>query len=99
MSINFGPAFRVGGSTNIAPCSPVYLDSTNDNQVVAPGDGAVGTPAAFVGFAQEGMRNAPGLAGSDVTIAAIPGDQVRVVTPGNVALAVADSAITRERPA
>src|SRR5580698_6433356 len=83
-----GPSFRAGGT--IAPFRAVTIDTSNDNQVVQATANAIP-----IGIAQEGQKGAPGLAGSDTTIAAVSGDPIEVITAGNVALAEIGAAVTR----
>jgi Uncharacterized conserved protein (DUF2190) len=84
-----GPTFRAGGT--ISPCRAVTLDVSNDNQVVQVSS----TSQFIIGIAQEGQRNAPGVLGSDNTVAANQGDQIDVRTIGRVALVEIGSAVTR----
>lgn len=69
-------SFRAGGT--IAPCRFLAADSSADEQVVQAT--VEGQPA--LGISQEGMKTAPGLTGSDNTVAAVAGDQLRVFGQG-----------------
>jgi hypothetical protein len=83
-----GPAWRAGGT--IAPSTAVKIDVTADNQVVQAGAGD-----KCIGISQEGQKGAPGLIGSDTTIAAQAGDSIQVIGPCRVALAQLSGTVTR----
>lgn len=72
-----GPAFVAGGT--IAPFTVVKL-STTARQVLQTNN----TADAPFGLAQEGQKGPPGVTGSDTVVAALVGDQIQVVGPGNV---------------
>lgn len=83
-----GPSFRAGGT--IVPFRAVTIDTSNDNQVVQATANSI-----VIGIAQEGQKGAPGVAGSDTTVAAASGDQIEVVGAVNVALVEAGGTVTR----
>jgi hypothetical protein len=83
-----GPSFRAGGT--IAPFRAVTMDTSNDNQVVQATANSI-----VIGIAQEGQKGAPGVAGSDTTIAAVNGDPIEVIAAVNVALVEVGSTVTR----
>ena len=86
-----GASFRAGGQIGVGLF--VTPDTSNDFQVVQATANSI-----IYGVAQEGQRYAPGLTGSDNTIAAYTGDQVEVVGIGNVALVQAGGTVTRGDP-
>jgi len=87
-SILSGPAFRAAGT--IAPCRWVKL-STTDRRVAQVSSATADFP---FGLAQEGQKGTPGVTGSDTAVAAEAGDQVHIVTPGNIGMSEAGGTIT-----
>lgn len=83
-----GPSFKAGGT--IPPCRCVKQDTTTADSVVLAEDATV----AVIGVSQEGMKNPPGVVGSDTAVAAESGDQIQVITFG-VALVECGGTITR----
>lgn len=83
-------SFNAGGT--IAPGRIVKLSTAADNTVLQSTAAAADVP---VGVAQRGMRDAPGIAGSDPAIAAIAGDQISVYGPGSIAPVIAGAAFAR----
>ena len=80
-AFNYEPSFKVGGAT-IGPCLFCTLDTTTDEQVIQSVAGDLP-----IGVSQEGMRDTPGLTGSDTTVAARSGDTgMRVIGLGNEAM-------------
>lgn len=90
MSWNNGPCFRAGGT--VPPGVVVKLDASNDNSVVKA-TGAAGE--VIIGISKRSMRDAPGLTGSDTTVAANSGESIEVYGIGDVAPALAGAAVTR----
>lgn len=80
--------YTAGGT--IAPCRFIKGDTSADEQVL---QGSAGS--ACLGITQEGMKGTPGLAGSDTTIAAIAGDQIRAFGLGDNCLLECGAAVTR----
>jgi hypothetical protein len=75
--LNDVPQMRANGT--IGPFRFVKVDTTADNMVLQAGAGD-----APLGVTQQGMRRAPGIAGSDVTQAALQGEPVAVFGLGTV---------------
>jgi hypothetical protein len=88
MAWNQGPKFRAGGT--ISPAVFVKMSTTADNTVL---EGTAN--ARTIGVSQEGMKRAPGLPGSDDTIAAESGDEIDVFGLGDVCLIEAGAAVVR----
>lgn len=89
MARNNELSFKAGGT--ITPCRFVKGDTTADEQVVV----AAANTDVIIGVAQEGMKRAPGLPGSDSTIAAESGDLVQVHSLGNDCLLECGGTVTR----
>lgn len=77
--------FTARANGTIAPASFVKLDTAGPNLVVQAGAGE----AAFA-ISQVGQKRAPGLAGSDVAVAAAAGDVIQLFGMGDVCLLQAD---------
>jgi hypothetical protein len=75
--LNNAGQFRANGT--IGPSKYITPDTTADNMVLQATAGQ-----APIGISQIGMKRAPGLPGSDVTIAAQVGDVVMVYALGDV---------------
>lgn len=75
----YQPIQGLAGGT-IAPSSFVKLSTAADNTYLQ-----CGAAGLVEGVAQVGMRNVPGLLGSDTAIAANAGDNIMIYPPGSVA--------------
>lgn len=79
------PAYKAGGTINVGRCVKISADNTVI-QCTAAADAAIG-------IAKRSMRDAPGLTGSDNTIAALVNEAIEVFGPGEIAPALAGAAI------
>jgi hypothetical protein len=86
---NNAPPLRAGGT--VPPARFVKLSTTVDSTILVAtaGSGAHGDQA--IGISQVGMKRAPGLPGSDTTIAAESGDPLQIFSVGDVCLLTAGS--------
>lgn len=87
-----GPAFIAAGT--IPPARIVKQDTTVDDGVVVATDATV----AVIGVSQEGQYGPPGVVGSDTAVAASSGQQIQIITNGNVALVEAGGTVTQGDP-
>lgn len=85
---NEKPCFFANGT--IAPCRFVKQDTTADDAVLQAGAGD-----EPVGISQEGMKRAPGLAGSDAAVAAESGDSLQLFGFGDMPLLEYGGTVTR----
>ncbi len=91
MGLNNFSGFKANGT--IAPSRFVVMDSAGDQLVLEAGGASVtvtggaisGTAVPILGVSQVGMKRTPGLAGSDVTIAAAQGDVIQLYGLGDIA--------------
>lgn len=88
--MGFNNAISLKANGNIATSVFVTLDTAGDEQCVQSTTGDLP-----FGISQEGMKAAPGLAGSDNTIAAAAGDLLRVYTIGDDCLLSVGGTVTR----
>ncbi len=101
MSLNNQPQFKAGGT--IAPSRFVVADASADHQVIEPGSASLVFNSATIapsyctilGVSQVGMKRTPGLAGSDVTVAAASGDVIQVYSLGDICPVQAGGTIIR----
>ena len=82
---HFNAQPKVKATGNISPSVFVVIDPTADNCVLQ----ASANTSVILGISQEGMKNAPGLTGSNNTIAAASGDPIQVFGIGDNCLLVA----------
>lgn len=83
------PAFIAGGTIHVG--FAIKISTAADNTVL---ECSAAADQAF-GIAARGMRDTPGLTGSDNTVAANAADHIEVYGPGTVAPCLAGAAITR----
>jgi hypothetical protein len=82
--------FPVRANGTIAPAVFVKMDTSADAMALQSTAGA-----RIIGISQPGMKRAPGLPGSDITIAAQQGDQIMIFGVGDVCLLTAGASFTR----
>ena len=82
---HFNAQPKVKANGTISPSVFVVVDPTADDAVLQ----ASATTSVILGISQEGMRDAPGLTGSDNTIAARQGDPIQIFGIGDNCLLVA----------
>lgn len=86
---NNAPMFKANGT--ISPAVFVKIDTTGDGLAIQ----AAAATDLTVGVSQVGMKRAPGLPGSDNTIAAQAGDMIQVYSIGDVCLLTFGGTVTR----
>jgi hypothetical protein len=88
MGLNNAPTFRANGT--IGPSKFVKIDTTADGMCL---QATAGDP--IIGISQVGMRRTPGLAGSDIAIAALAGEVIQVWGLGDVCPLTFGGTVTR----